>query len=68
MIDLEQGVITHDGVAHPIKKWDVWWRTPSGLFMKLASAMDNANETAFPITMIRSVVVAIGEGVYEERP
>lgn len=68
MIDLEQGVITHDGVAHPITKWAVWWRTPSGLFQDLEAAKLDANDTEFPITMIRSIPVAIGDGVYEERP
>jgi hypothetical protein len=68
MIDLQQGVITHDGVAHPIKSWAVWWRTPTGLFQQLEAAIMDAEQSEFPITMIRSIPVAIGDGVYEERP
>lgn len=68
MIDIEQGVITHDGTAYPIKSWVVWWRTPSGLFQQLDNAIKDAISIEFPVTMIRSIPVAVGEGVYEERP
>ncbi len=68
MIDLAQNVITHDGTAYPIKEWKVWWRTPSGLFQDLEAAKLDAEQSEFPVYMIRSVPVAIGDGVYEERP
>lgn len=67
MIDLEQNVITHDGVAHKITRWDVWWRTPSGLFQNLEAAKLDAEQLEFPLNMLRAVPVAIGHGVYEEK-
>jgi hypothetical protein len=69
MIDLEQNVITHGIEAHPILRWVVWWRTPSGLFQTLPDAKADAEQIEFPFYMIRSVPVALAANdVYEERP
>ena len=49
-----------------IKEWQVWWRTPKGLFVKMEDAIKCTEENDWPIDVIRPTPVAIGETLYEE--
>ena len=63
MVNLE----TEELNEQPIKKFEVWWRTPMGLHNSLDVARIIAESVGMPIYMIRAVPVALTEdGTYEE--
>lgn len=68
MIDIERREIRNQGKIVRLVRWEVWFWTMEGLWNDLDSALASAIRIEFPVEMIRTIPVAIGEdGSYEPR-
>lgn len=67
MINLEQNTISYvNGDSVPIRRYEVWYMTPLGLFNDREAAIIEIKKVDFPVHVIRPVAVAIAEdGMYE---
>ncbi len=67
MISLKEKMIVIGEKSEPIKSFEVWFRTPSGIFPDLRRAVENCEKNEIPIDgMISPVSVAVGSTLYEE--
>lgn len=67
MIDYSESIIVLDGKIEPVKHFEVWFRTPTGLYSKLDKAQEDCEKHEWnPNTVIAPVCVAVGSTIYEE--
>ena len=66
MINITKSELSLRNKTHPIIKWEVWFRTPLGLFANLSDAILKLEESDMnPDLMIVPVPVAIAAETYE---
>lgn len=65
MVDLEHNRIILGDLNEKVRKYEVWWRTTSGLHKVLIEAVEATKASGLPMMSIIPIAVAISDSTYE---
>ncbi len=65
MINLKDGTIVLGDKIEQIKRYEVWFQTPTGLVVERQEAVQLVTQNEWPEHVVRAVPVAISDTLYE---